>query len=63
LILVNHELSFVANVAHQVVFMDAGRVVEKGPPETILGSPRSKRVQEFISKIRSGFTVDGRRLL
>ena len=40
MIVVTHELGFAREVADRVVFMDAGRIVEAGPPERVLGSPR-----------------------
>jgi glutamate/aspartate transport system ATP-binding protein len=48
---VTHEMGFARKVAHRVVFMDEGRIVEDSPTEAFFGSPRSERAQQFLSKI------------
>ncbi|HZR70495.1 MAG TPA: amino acid ABC transporter ATP-binding protein [Burkholderiales bacterium] len=48
---VTHEMGFARKVAHRVVFMDGGRVVEDAPTESFFGQPRSPRAQQFLSKI------------
>lgn len=48
---VTHEMGFAREVAHRIVFIDRGRIVESGPPEQILRTPRAPRLQEFLSKI------------
>jgi len=48
---VTHEMGFARKVAHRVVFMDGGRVVEDAPTEDFFGKPRSPRAQQFLSKI------------
>jgi glutamate/aspartate transport system ATP-binding protein len=48
---VTHEMGFARRVAHRVVFMDGGRVVEDAPTEDFFGKPRSPRAQQFLSKI------------
>ena len=53
MIVVTHEMGFARRVANRVVFMEDGRVVEEGDPETIFTSPKEKRTQEFISRITS----------
>lgn len=55
LVLVTHELSFASEVAHQLLFMDAGRVVEGGRPDVVLTEPQSPRVREFITRVNEGF--------
>jgi len=40
-------------VAHQIVFMDQGRIVEIGEPTTFFAAPESPRAQQFLSKILS----------
>jgi polar amino acid transport system ATP-binding protein len=51
MVVVTHELGFARQVADQVVFMDGGVVVESGPPEQVLGSPRHERTKAFLSKV------------
>lgn len=53
MIVVTHEMGFARKVADQMVFMDAGEIVETGPPETFFGHPKSKRCQQFLSQILS----------
>jgi glutamate transport system ATP-binding protein len=53
MIVVTHEMGFARRVAHRVVFMDDGRVVEDQEPETFFASPRTERAREFLSKILS----------
>lgn len=51
MICVTHEMGFARRVADRVVFMDAGRVVEEGPPEIFFEAPRSARAREFLSSV------------
>lgn len=51
MVVVTHELGFAREVAHRVVFMDQGRIVETGTPQQVLGSPTEKRTQDFIAAV------------
>ncbi|GGF28813.1 arginine ABC transporter ATP-binding protein [Aliidongia dinghuensis] len=51
MIVVTHELGFAREVASRVVFMDAGRIVESGPPSEILSRPTNQRTADFISAV------------
>ena len=51
MIVVTHEMGFARRVADRVVFMEAGRVVEEGPPGQILRAPRTDRLKVFLSKL------------
>lgn len=42
MVIVTHEVSFALRVAHRIVFMDQGKVVEQGPPQTVFEEPRSE---------------------
>jgi polar amino acid transport system ATP-binding protein len=53
MIVVTHELGFAREVADTVVYMDAGAIVEAGPPAQVLGSPREPRTQAFLSAVIS----------
>jgi polar amino acid transport system ATP-binding protein len=51
MIVVTHEVGFAREVADSVVFMDAGIVVEAGPPAQVLGAPTHERTREFLRKV------------
>jgi glutamate/aspartate transport system ATP-binding protein len=51
MMVVTHEMGFAQKVAHRVVFMDQGRIVEDAPKADFFGTPRSERAQLFLSKI------------
>ncbi|HWD06806.1 MAG TPA: amino acid ABC transporter ATP-binding protein [Amycolatopsis sp.] len=51
LIVVTHEIRFAREIADQVVFLDAGRVVEAGPPDQVLDQPRHDRIREFLGRV------------
>ena len=51
MLIATHEMSFARDVAHRVCFLDAGRILEQGPPEAIFGSPREERTQQFLQRI------------
>ncbi|HTY99937.1 MAG TPA: ATP-binding cassette domain-containing protein, partial [Rhodocyclaceae bacterium] len=48
---VTHEMGFARRVAHRVVFMDQGRIVEDAAKEEFFGAPRSERARQFLAKI------------
>jgi len=48
---VTHEMGFARKVAHRVIFMDKGAIVEDCKKDEFFGSPRSDRAQQFLSKI------------
>ncbi len=51
MMVVTHEMGFARKVAHRVIFMDSGRIVEDAPKDEFFGTPRSERAQLFLSKI------------
>jgi len=53
MLVVTHEMGFARRVAHRVVFMDQGHIIETAEPETFFASPQSARAQQFLSKILS----------
>jgi polar amino acid transport system ATP-binding protein len=53
LLLVTHELAFARDIAHRVVFVEGGRVVESGPTRAVLDQPHHPRLQEFLGKHRA----------
>ena len=54
MIVVTHELGFAREVADRVVYMDAGMIVEAGPPAQVLGAPREARTRAFLSAVVGG---------
>ncbi len=52
MLVVTHELGFAAQVAHRVVFMEFGRIIEDGPPQEVLVRPKTARLQQFLSLVR-----------
>jgi polar amino acid transport system permease protein len=48
MIVVTHEVRFAREVADRIIFMDEGRIVESGPPESILDHPTEARTQQFL---------------
>ncbi|WP_433318236.1 amino acid ABC transporter ATP-binding protein [Micromonospora sp. CA-269861] len=51
MVLATHEMGFAREVADEVCFLDAGRVVESGPPEQVLGEPTQPRTRQFLRRI------------
>ena len=51
MLIVSHEMGFIREVSKEVVFMDAGRVVERGTPAKIFDAPEEARTRDFVSKI------------
>ncbi|WP_412479017.1 amino acid ABC transporter ATP-binding protein [Azonexus sp. IMCC34839] len=48
---VTHEMGFAKRVAHRVIFMDQGSIVEDDSKEAFFANPRSERAQQFLAKI------------
>ena len=59
MVVVTHEMSFAREVADRVVFMDAGAIVETGPPEAFFGAPRTERARQFLLRYSSGAAAPG----
>ena len=51
MIVVTHELGFAREVADRVVYMDAGKIVEEGPPSQVLSAPNEARTKAFLSAV------------
>jgi polar amino acid transport system ATP-binding protein len=54
MVIVTHEMHFAKDVAHRIIFMDDGRIVEQGNPKEVLSTPKSGRLQAFLKR----FTED-----
>ena len=59
MLLVSHEMLFVRDVSHHVVFMDGGRVAQAGPPKEIFGNPSSDRLRSFLGRFHGIFGTMG----
>ena len=51
MLIATHEMSFARDIADRVCFLDAGVLLEQGPPEQILTAPREPRTQEFLRRV------------
>ena len=51
MIIVTHEIGFAREVSHRVIFLDEGLIAEEGPPEQILGSPKTERLAAFLRAV------------
>jgi len=51
MMVVTHEMGFAREVAHRIVFMDEGQLIEAAPPEEFFTQPRSERTRQFLGKI------------
>ncbi|MBE1499835.1 polar amino acid transport system ATP-binding protein [Amycolatopsis lexingtonensis] len=51
MVVVTHEMQFAREVADKVLFMDGGVVVEEGPPDQVIGSPREERTKSFLARV------------
>ncbi|MEM7496595.1 MAG: amino acid ABC transporter ATP-binding protein [Pseudomonadota bacterium] len=51
MVVVSHEMRFAREAADRVVFLDAGRIVEEGAPETLFAAPKAERLQSFLARV------------
>ena len=51
MMIASHEMGFAREVAHRIVFMDDGRIVEMGPPDEVFDRPARERTRAFLSKV------------
>jgi polar amino acid transport system ATP-binding protein len=51
MIIVTHELGFASQVADRVAFMENGKIIEEGPPNEILKTPKTQRLRLFLDKL------------
>ncbi|MBN8411621.1 ATP-binding cassette domain-containing protein [Halomonas denitrificans] len=52
MIVVTHEMAFARDVSSQVIYLHQGQVEEAGPPDEVLGNPRSERLKQFLAPKR-----------
>lgn len=51
MVLATHEMGFARELANKVCFLDAGRILEQGPPETLFAAPQEERTKAFLSRV------------
>jgi putative S-methylcysteine transport system ATP-binding protein len=51
MLIVTHEMQFAREIAHRVIFMEGGRIVEQGPPEAIFDDPQDQRTRDFLRRV------------
>jgi len=51
MLIVTHEMQFAREIADRVVFMDGGRIVEAGPPDQVLDTPKDERLRRFLRRV------------
>ncbi len=51
MLLVSHEMDFVREIGHRIIFLDEGVIVEQGPPEKIFTNPDQERTRMFLKKV------------
>jgi polar amino acid transport system ATP-binding protein len=51
MLIATHEMAFARDIAHRVVFLDGGVILEQGPPEQIFSAPEHPRTQQFLQRI------------
>ena len=55
MILVSHDMSFVAQVADKVLFLDKGKIIESGTPDEIINHPKEERTKEFFASYKRSY--------
>lgn len=53
MIIVTHEMSFAKEIADRIIFMDDGRIIEKGTPEEIFSNPQNERTKRFLERFQT----------
>ncbi|WP_026666160.1 amino acid ABC transporter ATP-binding protein [Butyrivibrio sp. FC2001] len=53
MIIVTHEMAFARDVADEVIFMDDGIILEKGPAQQVINNPREERTKQFLSSLNN----------
>ena len=51
MVIATHEMGFARDIANRVCFLDAGVILEDGPPDRIFSSPRHERTRRFLQSI------------
>lgn len=59
MVVVTHEMEFARHVSNHVIFLHQGVIEEQGPPSEVFGSPKSSRLQQFLSGALLSSRADG----
>ncbi|MDX6365502.1 MAG: polar amino acid transport system ATP-binding protein, partial [Nocardioidaceae bacterium] len=51
MVMATHEMQFCRDVADQVCFLDAGRILERGAPSRVFTAPQQNRTREFLHRV------------
>jgi polar amino acid transport system ATP-binding protein len=54
MLIATHEMAFCREIAHRVLFVDGGRILEEGPPDRILSAPENERTRAFLRRVIAG---------
>jgi polar amino acid transport system ATP-binding protein len=59
MLIATHEMGFARDIADRVCFLDAGRILEEGPPAAIFGDPQQLRTRQFLDRVISAGRMGG----
>jgi polar amino acid transport system ATP-binding protein len=62
MVIATHEMGFARDIASRVCFLDAGAILEEGPPDVILRHPREERTQRFLQRVIEAGRLEGTHL-
>jgi polar amino acid transport system ATP-binding protein len=51
MVIATHEMGFARDIADRICFLDAGRILEVGPPDQLLGDPQEERTRQFLDRV------------
>ena len=51
MVLATHEIGFARELADKICFLDAGRILEHGPPAQVIDAPQEARTQQFLARV------------
>lgn len=60
MVFVTHEIQFARDVADQIYFLEAGRIVEYGPPDQVLDAPQTEQLRRFLARYSAGRGTDAK---
>jgi polar amino acid transport system ATP-binding protein len=51
MVIATHEMGFARDIANRVCFLDAGQILEEGPPAEMFSAPREERTRQFLQRV------------